>query len=160
MIFAAYTLAHPVSLGALKGMFGGQQGRALFGGLGPLERKLLKTLWKRGDATVRELMDTGDIDGAYTTVMTTLDRLHKKGILRREPDGRAFRYFPAQTEQEFNAGILRNTIQQMLGTGNQTPMSFLVDTVSEYDREMLDELERAIERKRRELKATSRKEKR
>jgi hypothetical protein len=48
----------------------------------------------------------------------------------------------------------------MLGTGNQTPMSFLVDTVSEYDREMLDELERAIERKRRELKATSRKEKR
>ncbi|HWK31526.1 MAG TPA: BlaI/MecI/CopY family transcriptional regulator, partial [Terriglobales bacterium] len=62
--------------------------------LGPLEQELLRVLWRRGDATVRELTDDRAVDGAYTTLMTTLDRLYKKGILAREAEGRAFRYRP------------------------------------------------------------------
>jgi predicted transcriptional regulator len=129
--------------------------RGLWWGLGPLERRLLRLLWQRGSATVRELMEAGEVAGAYTTLMTTLDRLHKKGVLDRAADGRAFRYSPRQTEQEFTASIARKTIRQLLGsvTHAATPVSFLVDAVSDYDRELLDEMERAIERKRQELKA-------
>ena len=141
-------------------MFGQKQQHALWWGLGPLERQLLRLLWRQGNATVRELMDTGEVSGAYTTLMTTLDRLHKKGVLDREPDGRAFRYCPHQSETEFHASIARSAIEQLLGTESSAPVSFLVDAVSDYDRELLDELERAIERKRSELKAQAKKEKR
>jgi predicted transcriptional regulator len=126
--------------------------QGLWWGLGPLERQILGVLWRRGSATVRELVDDGEVAGAYTTLMTTLDRLHKKGVLDREPEGRAFRYSPHQTETEFHASIARSAIRQLLGTESSAPVSYLVDAVSDYDRELLDELERAIERKRHELK--------
>ena len=57
--------------------------------LGPLERQLLSVLWRRGNATVRELLDEGETKLAYTTVMTTLDRLHKKQLLNRTVEGHA-----------------------------------------------------------------------
>ena len=60
--------------------------------LGPLEQQLLEALWLRGSTTVRELLDEGCVELAYTTVMTTLDRLYKKKFLDRVPEGRAFRY--------------------------------------------------------------------
>jgi predicted transcriptional regulator len=121
--------------------------------LGPLEVQLLRWLWQRGDGTVREVLEAGNVDGAYTTLMTTLDRLHKKGLLRREPEGRAFRYYPAQTEDQFNGEIVRNAIKNMLGASESGSVSlcFLVEAISEHDRGLLDDLEREIERKRREL---------
>jgi len=127
--------------------------------LGPLEAKLLRLLWRRGSGTVRELHESGQFEVAYTTLMTTLDRLHKKGLLSRSADGRAFRYAPLQTEDEFNGTILRKTISQMLGRAESSiaPLSFLVEAVSEYDRALLDDLEREIERKRRELEKEDRK---
>ena len=63
--------------------------------LGPLEAYLLGALRRRGDATVRELISENEMDVAYTTVMTTLDRLYKKGLVERVSVGgrsRAFRY--------------------------------------------------------------------
>jgi predicted transcriptional regulator len=121
--------------------------------LGPLETQLMKWLWQKGSGTVRDIMETGEVEGAYTTIMTTLDRLHKKGLLMREPEGRAFRYSPAQTEDEFNGEMVRNAIRHMLeATESSTvPLSFLVEAITEHDRRLLDELERQIERKRREL---------
>lgn len=121
--------------------------------LGPLEVRLLRLLWQRGSGTVRELRNAGQFQAAYTTLMTTLDRLHKKGLLNRVAEGRAFRYAPLQTEHEFNGAIVRNAIQQMLGSADPSnaPFSFLVEAVSEHDRGLLDELEREIERKRRKL---------
>jgi predicted transcriptional regulator len=120
--------------------------------LGPLEVQLLRWLWQRGNGTVREVLDAGDVEGAYTTLMTTLDRLHKKGLLTREAEGRAFRYYPAQTENQFNGEIVRNAIRHMLGAEAGTAsLSFLVEAISEHDRTLLDQLEREIERKRRQL---------
>ena len=122
--------------------------------LGPLETQLLRLLWERGPATVRELVDTGKVTGAYTTVMTTLDRLYKKGVLERVAEGRAFRYSPRQSREEFKGSMIRRVIGEMLAGPGQAakPMSCLVDAVSEHDRALLDELEDAIERKRRELR--------
>ncbi len=121
--------------------------------LGPLELQVLRFLWQRGDTTVREVVESGEIGGAYTTVMTTLDRLHKKGLLDRRPEGRAFRYSARQTEEQYNGEMARGVIRQLLDASHSSsaPLSFLVEAVSEHDLTLLDELERAIERKRREI---------
>jgi len=123
--------------------------------LGPLETSLLNVLWKcESGATVRELLASSHVHTAYTTVMTTLDRLYKKGILHRTAEGRAFRYRACQSEQEFKANIVATQMQRLLSSTPDPaiPLSFLVETVSNYDSAFLDELERAIQRKRRELR--------
>jgi len=122
--------------------------------LGPLEFELLRRLWTLGDATVRELLDCGGLEVAYTTVMTTLDRLFKKGILEREPDGQAFRYRAKVTEEELNRQVIAGALKTLISrsTDVTVPVSFLVDTISDHNRIAFDELARAVERKRRQLK--------
>ena len=122
--------------------------------LGPLEMQVLSALHRRGNATVRELLDESGIDAAYTTVMTTVDRLYKKGFLHRRADGRAYRYRPQQTEHDFLRTVVGGDLKRLLAAGVRAsvPISFLVDTVTAHDPMLLDELTREIERKRRELR--------
>jgi len=66
---------------------------------GALELRVLEALWRRGeDASVRDLMPEFP-QAAYTTLMTTLDRLHRKGVLERRKDGRAFLYRPVSSRE-------------------------------------------------------------
>jgi predicted transcriptional regulator len=121
--------------------------------LGPLEDELLRVLWTRGDATVRELIDDSAVNGAYTTIMTTLDRLYKKGILERSPEGRAFRYRPKQSEAEIKQEIVAASLQELLrSSGKEAPLSFLVETISEHDAALLEQLQQAVAKKRRDLR--------
>src|SRR5271155_3101358 len=122
--------------------------------LGPLEQQLLSALWARGSSTVREILDVGDIKLAYTTVMTTLDRLYKKQLLNRVAEGRAFRYSPRYTQEELEKAAVGETIRQLLGSrGTATlPLSYLVEAVSEHDAGLLDDLQRLLDEKRRELR--------
>jgi predicted transcriptional regulator len=119
--------------------------------LGPLERRLLAALWTRGSSTVREILDIGDIKLAYTTVMTTLDRLYKKQLLDRVAEGRAFRYSPRYTQEELEKAAVGETIRQLLVSGAALPLSYLVEAVSEHDASLLDDLQRLLDEKRREL---------
>ncbi|MFZ0481091.1 MAG: BlaI/MecI/CopY family transcriptional regulator [Terriglobales bacterium] len=123
--------------------------------LGPFEQQLMQEIWTRGNVTVRELVEAGHIRQAYTTVMTTLDRLYKKGLLDRVAEGRAFRYMARLTSQELQRGAALDGIRQLLGSDDTSslPLSYLVEALSEHDAELLDELQLLIERKRRELKA-------
>jgi predicted transcriptional regulator len=123
--------------------------------LGPLEQRLLSALWMRGSATVRELLDAGDIKLAYTTVMTTLDRLYKKQLLNRAAEGRAFRYSPRYSREELEKAAVGETIRQLLGSGAAAslPLSYLVEAVSEHDARLLDDLQRLLDQKRRELRS-------
>ena len=122
--------------------------------LGPLEDELLRVLWTRGDATVRELIDDSAVDGAYTTIMTTLDRLYKKGLLKRLAEGRAFRYRPAQSEAELHQHLVAAGLKELLSSAAQheAPISFLVDAISEHDAALLEQLQQAVARKRRDLR--------
>jgi predicted transcriptional regulator len=126
--------------------------------LGPLEQRLLSVLWTRGNATVREVLDAGDIKLAYTTVMTTLDRLFKKQLLNRAAEGRAFRYSPRYTQEELEKTVVGETIRQLLGSGTRAalPLSYLVEAVSEHDARLLDDLQRLLDQKRRELRSEPR----
>lgn len=126
--------------------------------LGPLEERLLDVLWLRGTAmTVRELVEQDCSDLAYTTVMTTLDRLFKKNLLRREPDGRAFRYSPLYSREELHQQVLNHTLHRALDATPTPalPLSYLVETLSERDAKLLDDLKALVEAKRRQLGARS-----
>jgi len=122
--------------------------------LGPLEEQLLTALWLRGTATVRELLEDGDIKLAYTTVMTTLDRLYKKQLLDRVAEGRAFRYSPRHSQAELERAAAGEAIRQLLSSDTEAslPLSYLVEAVSEHDASLLDELQQLLEQKRRELR--------
>jgi len=114
----------------------------------------MEALWRRNTATVRELLESGDSKLAYTTIMTTLDRLYKKRLLDRVAEGRAFRYWPRQTKEELEKVTVAETIRQLLSSGSEAalPLSYLVEAVSEHDIRLLDELQRLLEQKRRELR--------
>ncbi|MEZ5287524.1 MAG: BlaI/MecI/CopY family transcriptional regulator [Vicinamibacterales bacterium] len=119
--------------------------------LGPLEARVLDALWARpAAATVRELMNV--FPGvAYTTVMTTADRLYRKGLLSRERLGRAFAYRPRWSRDELDVRLAGSAFASLLTRDrNQlTPIiSLFVDEVSRRDASMLDELESLIRRKR------------
>ena len=124
--------------------------------LGPFEQQLLRELWSRGSATVREMVDETGIHQAYTTVMTTMDRLFKKGVLDRVPEGRAFRYSPRMSSEELQRGRALDGIRQLLGSNDTSslPLSYLVEALTAHDAQLLDELQLLIERKRRELKGS------
>lgn len=121
--------------------------------LGPFEQQVLQKLWSQGSATVRELLADGEIHQAYTTVMTTMDRLYKKGLLDRTSEGRAFRYTPRHTPEELQRDSALESIRQLLSSGDASalPLSYLVEALSAHDAQLLDELQLLVERKRREL---------
>ncbi|HWY22069.1 MAG TPA: BlaI/MecI/CopY family transcriptional regulator [Candidatus Acidoferrum sp.] len=122
--------------------------------LGPLEQRLLHVLWTRGTATVRELLDGLEHKIAYTTAMTTLDRLYKKRLLNRVVEGRAFRYSPRLTQIELKKAAADKAIQQLLDSSDppSLPLSYLVEALTERDFQLLDELQQLVQRKRRELR--------
>jgi predicted transcriptional regulator len=122
--------------------------------LGPLEQRLLDALWERKNATVREMLENGCDDLAYTTVMTTLDRLFKKNLLAREAEGRAFRYTPRFTRQELNHEMAGQAFRQLLDASpaSSLPLSYLVEILTERDTQLLDDLRQLVETKRRELR--------
>jgi predicted transcriptional regulator len=123
--------------------------------LGKLERRVMDESWRRGESSVREIFQAFDEQIAYTTVMTTLDRLHKKGLLSRRKDGRAFLYCPRVSREEMEQGVARDVIEGLLGgdmMGTEPVLACIVDAVTERDRELLDELDRLVKQKRRELR--------
>ena len=116
---------------------------------------MLDETWRRGEVSVRDIYLAFEERIAYTTLMTTLDRLFRKQILDRRKDGRAFVYLPAVSRAEFEHGIREDVIDGLLGHGAegvQPVLACIVDTVSAHDREMLDELDRLVKEKKRELR--------
>jgi len=137
----------------VKRFFG--SGKPSLAQLGPLEQRLLQEIWSRGNGTVREIIEEGNLNIAYTTAMTTLDRLFKKNLLTRVPEGRAFRYSPCVTQEEMQRAAAGQAIRQLLESGPASaslPLSYLVEAVTEHDIQLLDELQDLVERKRRELR--------
>lgn len=81
--------------------------------LGDLEIRVMRKVWDRGGpVTVRDIV--GDVAHerpvAYTTVMTVMDNLRRKGWLRRQADGRAYRYEAVISAQEYGAGLIRQAL--------------------------------------------------
>ncbi len=136
----------------------GRNHRALTGPvippLGPLERKTLEEVWRLRNASVKQVLAALGGSIAYTTVMTTLDRLYKKGFLDRAKVDRAYVYSANMTRDELQLGFTETVISGLIdvATGRAEPvLACIVDAVSEKDRDLLDDLERLVKEKKAEL---------
>jgi predicted transcriptional regulator len=122
--------------------------------LGHLETSVMEILWSKGTSSVRDVVEGLNRPLAYTTVMTTLDRLFKKGLLGREKSDRAFLYSPRLSRPEWDRLRAGDLVADFL-TGPQPSremlLSCLLDAVGEHDAALLEELEKKIRMKRREL---------
>ena len=118
--------------------------------LGTLERDVMAVVWTAPEVSVRDVCARLE-SVAYTTVMTTMDRLFKKGLLGRRKVGRAFVYRAVATREELQGAVASELMQSLLERqGAPLPLlSSLVDAVSQRDRALLDDLERLIREKRR-----------
>ncbi len=108
--------------------------------LGDLERAVMDHLWESADgapegSTVREVLYrfAGQREIAYTTVMTVLDRLSKKGLVTRVRDGRAWRYRPAGSREALTAQTMRRTLDEMEVTDRRAALMHFLDGASEEE---------------------------
>lgn len=116
----------------------------------------MQALWTHGMGSVRDVSGWLDQPLAYNTVMTTLDRLFKKGLLNRDKKDRAFLYTPRFTLVEWQKKQAEEAVAGLLAGPQATGeliVSYLLDTIGQHDAAFLDELEERIRRKRRELEA-------
>jgi predicted transcriptional regulator len=119
--------------------------------LGRLEREVMEVVWRGEDLSVRSVQTQLERPVAYTTVMTTLDRLYKKGFVRRRQAGRAFIYAAAFTRVEMETRVAAGLLNQVLSNGRSSAAPFLsnlVDAIADRDDDLLDELERLVRDRR------------
>lgn len=122
--------------------------------LGRLETEVMQRAWARKEISVRDLHAEMAGRLAYTTLMTTMDRLHKKGLLKRRKDGKAYIYSAAMSEREYQESLTQHLFGIMLGDrqNSNAVLSHFVDAVSKSDAKMLNELEEIVKAKRRLLR--------
>ncbi|HYB33159.1 MAG TPA: BlaI/MecI/CopY family transcriptional regulator [Steroidobacteraceae bacterium] len=122
-------------------------------GLGPLETKLLELLWTQQRAVTVRHLRLALPARAYTTIMTTLDRLYRKGLVRRRKEGRAFAYEPRCARDELLGELITGQVTDLLGASGESNvvLSTLVRAVSRTDATLLDELDALVQAERRRL---------
>lgn len=100
-------------------------------GFGDLEATVMDRVWGRDEGvTVREVFEelTDARQIAYTTVLSTLDNLHRKGWVRREREGKAYRYWATMTREERSANLMREAFET--GGKPETVLAFFVEQMS------------------------------
>jgi predicted transcriptional regulator len=107
-------------------------------GFGDLEAVIMHRVWDHGDpVTVRELFEELQAERviAYTTVMTTMDNLHRKGWLARVKEGKAYRYTATASREEYSARLMREALDG--GGDTQTVLSHFVAQMDGEESEVL-----------------------
>ena len=134
---------------ALRGFRPGARGAGHV--LGELESAVMETLWATPQQTVIEVEERlrSKRDIAHTTVLTTLDRMHRKGYLTRDKQAKAFVYSPRYTRNEFERMMAQEVLGALMGHSAETTLSTFVDLISD-DPGALDQLEAKIREKRRQ----------
>lgn len=131
----------------------GQRGVALR--LHELEAEIMDIVWSRRlrrfavSDVLAVLKKRREV--AYTTVMTTVARLHDKGLLSRERDGKRYLYAPCGNREEFLQATAREVFESLGTSAGRESLAMLVETVSSADASALDELELLIQLRRKEL---------
>jgi predicted transcriptional regulator len=119
-------------------------------GFGDLEAVVMDRLWLRDGATsVREVFEDllHDREIAYTTVMSTMDNLHRKGWLSRERHGKAYLYWPSMTREQYSAQLMRDALDAG-GRSDLVLTHFLEKISDDESAELRKVLRRLSSRKR------------
>ena len=115
--------------------------------MGSLEADVLRYLWKLNDgATPGQVADALDIDVAYTTIMTVLTRLWRKGLVERERQGRAYAYRACVSEADYAARRMRDALDR--AEDSKAVLSRFVDTLSTRDSKALRQVLARLDKRR------------
>ena len=112
--------------------------------LGPLEDEIMKIVWARNEATVRDVQEELERRGtqlAYTTVMTVMGRLATKRLLLRKRLGRSFVYQPRVKEDQFREDTARMLAQHLIRGFDRLGIARFVQEVAKVGPERLQELQ-------------------
>ena len=122
--------------------------------LGDLEKNIMDILWLRGEATGKEIFaeirQSRNI--AVTTVLTVLERLAKKGIVRRSKGESVYVYVPAFTKAEFTDMVSQEVMKGIMDISASSAVASLVDILADTDPHELDRLSKLIEKKKKEIR--------
>jgi predicted transcriptional regulator len=117
--------------------------------LGDLEAEVMEKVWRQGEATVRSVMEainaTGDKPRAYTTVMTVMGNLDRKGLLTRRREGKTDVYRAPLTRGEYFDARARAEAGALVGRyGDAAYMAFAreIDRLEPEQRKQLRRLAR------------------
>jgi len=113
--------------------------------LGDLELQVMRRIWARPEpVTVRDVLGglQRDRNIAYTTVMTVMGNLERKGWLRRHADGRAYRYEPLVSAEEYSAGLLRQALEA--STDRPAVLMHFIEELSADEARVLEEAYRRL----------------
>ncbi len=116
--------------------------------LTPQELEIMKLVWSRGHATVRDVYEAllAQRKVAYTTVMTMMNVLEKKGHLRKKAGGRSFDYRPTRPERQVVRSMVREFVERVFGGSAGPLLAHLVED-EQLSVEELDALARRIKEK-------------
>jgi len=114
--------------------------------LGAQELAIMKVVWRLKEVSVREVYETlrERRPVAYTTVMTMMNTLEGKGYLKKELDGRAFRYRPAVPERRVVTRMVKEFVERVFD-GSTAPLLAHLVTSTELSDEEREELRRLID---------------
>ncbi|NOZ20588.1 MAG: BlaI/MecI/CopY family transcriptional regulator [Planctomycetes bacterium] len=117
--------------------------------LGELETSVLEKLWGNKDVSVREVMVAlrKERDYAYTTVMTTMNRLWDKGILSRRKEGQTYLYTPALSKEGLVQAYVRKVFECIAPDLTSASVSYFVESLEEVSPEALDKLQKLLSEK-------------
>ncbi|MFE3322696.1 BlaI/MecI/CopY family transcriptional regulator [Nocardia sp. NPDC059195] len=99
------------------------------------------------DFTVRDIYESLRLEReiAYTTVMSTMDNLHRKGWLDRKRDGKAYLYWPTLTREEYSAQLMRQALD---GTRSDLVLAHFVEQITDDETDALRAVLRRLRPKR------------
>ena len=116
---------------------------------GELQSAVMEELWHRGESSVREITDgLGErrVELAYTTVLTVMVRLARRGLLTRRRVGRADLYTAAVGADGLATALSREAVDRLLAAHGEAAISAFVDRLREGDARDLDRLRAILER--------------
>ncbi len=125
--------------------------------LGELELKVMELIWSDPGLTAQRVTEhlSNDAPCQLSTVQTTLERLVRKGCLRREKKGHAYQYFAQKSRSELLGSMLVDVIQLLHDGQADTILSSFVNVAARLDDDALNELEKLIQQKRQEINSGS-----
>lgn len=119
--------------------------------LPPMELAILQILWATRQGSVQEIRDRLDDDPAYTTVQTILNKMERKGRVKRRLEGRTFIYSPALQKDKALAVACRDFLTRFFNGDMESLLAKLVET-NELDEEALTRVEDLIQKKKAEVR--------
>ncbi len=122
-------------------------------GLGQLQRAVMEVVWERGEASVHQVRDrlAREKSLAYTTILTTLQKLEKTGWLDHRPDGKSYVYFPTRSRDEAGAGSVKGFLKRVFD-GDAVAMFQHLIREGDLSEDDLREVRKMIEGRRKEMR--------